>query len=315
MKRSFVVSLVIITLLCFNTIRSQTSNDKSVLQQEFNLGIKHSAEPQYWKMESKMITYAMNGERTGEDIFRLYIKCSPAKDGDTKGDEYTCTKFTAQLGNNPEVEIPSLKDWSYFFNGTHKEKDGKEIVLGIDHAKFENLTDANGKPIPIDKTYHVYNAFIDFHSVCNVLGDKTTGGKGIQDLKKIGDEIVHVAAYSEPPVDLGDKIEHGSTFKNGKITLLLKGLSFVENHECALVGYDSGESSFKMLMKPMSNMEITTVGSSHYKGDIYKDLVSGWVQKADLNELVVSETTLPMAPNKVSNVIEREITITNLNKD
>ena len=314
MKTNLFCAFLVVIISLSTVTRAQGELDKSILNKNFDLAVKHSTEPQYWKMESRMIIYALNGERTGENIFRLCLKCTPAQEGDKKGDEYTCLKFTVQLGNDPEVEIPALKNWSYFFGAAKPEGEGKDVVLGIDHSKFENLIDANGKPIPIDKAYHVYNEFIDFHTMCNVFADKTTEGKGIQDLTKIGQKIVHVAAYSEPAVDLGSNIEKGSIFKNGKITLEFKGLSVINNHPCALVEYDSGESSFKMLMKPMPNMEIKTVGSSHYKGDIYKDLVSGWVQKASLIEIVVSETALPMPPNKVNYVIEREITINNVDE-
>jgi len=76
--------------------------------------------------------------------------------------------------------------------------------------------------------------------------------------------------------------------------------------------YDSGESSFYMLTKPMANMEVSTKGSSHYWGDIYKDLTSGWIQKAVLHELVVSETMVPGLSNKINSVIERTINIKNV---
>jgi hypothetical protein len=65
-------------------------------------------------------------------------------------------------------------------------------------------------------------------------------------------------------------------------------------------------------MKPLGNMEIKTNGSSHYQGDIYKDLYGGWIQKATLHELVVSETVVPGQPNKISSVIERSININNV---
>jgi hypothetical protein len=62
----------------------------------------------------------------------------------------------------------------------------------------------------------------------------------------------------------------------------------------------------------MPNMEIKTVGSSHYQGDIYIDLFTNWVRKATLYELVVSEVSLPMPPNKVNSVIERDILVRNV---
>ena len=47
--------------------------------------------------------------------------------------------------------------------------------------------------------------------------------------------------------------------------------------------------SFKLVMKPMAELNIQTVGSSLYSGDIHKDLASGRVQKATMTEIVVSE--------------------------
>jgi hypothetical protein len=110
-------------------------------------------------------------------------------------------------------------------------------------------------------------------------------------------------------VNLGSNISEGSFFKNGEITLAFKGLSVVNDEYCALLEYDSGESSYKMIMKPVPNLEIQTIGSSHYKGDIFKDLATNWVQKVTMTEVVVSETTLPMPPNKINSVNERNIII------
>ena len=185
-------------------------------------------------------------------------------------------------------------------------------MFGIDHAQFEKLVDAKGQPIPADKAYHVYNAFIDFHAFCNVFAEPAAGGKGIQDLKTIGQKIVHAAAFTEPPVNLGSSVKEGSTFKNGEVTLELKGLSLVDDAACALLAYDSGESSFQMTITPMPNMEVRTVGSSHYKGDIHVDLATRWVRKATMNEWVVTETVVPTLTNKINAVVERNIVIRNV---
>ena len=285
----------------------------SLLAKTFDLAGKHTAAPQFFVMESKLIMYALDGKRTGTDIYRLRLKCIPApagKDGD--GDECTCVRFTWQPHGGAEAAIPALTNWTYVFKAPAKDEKGQ--VLGIDHSKFESIVDSTGKALPPDKAYHVYNAFIDFHTFCNVFAERADPGRGIQDLKKIGDRIVHAAAFSEPPVNLGSQVLAGSFFKNGEITLKFKGLSQINGKSCALIEYDSGESSFKMLMKLMPELDIQTVGSSHYFGDVYKDLAGGWVQKATMTEIVVSETTLPMPPNKVNTVIERLIEIRNVNQ-
>ena len=172
-----------------------------------------------------MITYALDGKRISTDIFRLHLKCVPARVTGKDADEYTCTKFTVQLAGAPEVELPAMKNWTYLFAPATE----KGPMFGIDHAQFEKLVDAKGQPVPVDKAYHVYNAFIDFHAFCNVFAEPATGGKGIQDLKTIGQKIVHAAAFTEPPVNLGSSVKEGSTFKNGEVTLEFKGLSLVDD--------------------------------------------------------------------------------------
>jgi len=315
MKSKFLrLTILIFSVLLFLThVAAAQSSHLGNLNQEFNLSGAHSQQTQYFMMESKLITYALDGKRLGTDIYRLHLKCVPAKLAKKDGDEYTCSRFTVQQGEAAEAAIPAMANWTYVFKGTDQDEKGQ--VLGIDHGKFENLVDASGKALPIDKMYHVYNAFIDFHAFCNVFAEPTTAGSGIQNLKKIGQKIVHVAAFSEPPVNLGNNIAAGSSFKNGEITLEFKGVSLVNGKPCALLEYDSGESSFKMTIKPMPELEVRTIGSSHYFGDIYKDLATQWVQKVTMTELVVSETILPMPPNKINGVIERNIVIRNVGED
>ncbi len=296
------------------TAESAVTND-AILRQTFKLGGERSQQTQYFLMESKLFTYALNGKRIGTDVFRLRLKCVPAKVAGKDGDEYTCTQFTVQMGDEPEVEIPAVKNWTYVFKIPPTGIDDKGQTLGIDHAPFENLVDAGGQALPPDKSYHVYNAFIDFHGFCNIFAERTESGKGVQDLKSIGQKIVHASAFSEAPVNLGSSIPEGSTFKNGEVTLELKGLSQVAGAACAMVGFDSGQSSFKMTVKPMPDMEVRTVGSSHYRGDIYIDLSTNWVKKATMDELVVAESTLPMPPGKVNTVIERNIVIRNVSAE
>lgn len=282
---------------------------ESVLGRTFELAGKRSQETQQFQMESRLIHYALDGTRVSTDVYKLRLKCVPAKLSGKAGDEYTCLGFTLKTGDAPEVSIPALKDWSYVFNMTPTNLNGAGQVLGIDHAKFENLKDANGNAIPQVNAYHVYNAFIDFHGFCNVFAERTASGKGIQDLRKIGERIVHESAFSEPPVDVGGNVAKGSFFKNGEITLEFKGLCLVNNAPCAILTVDSGQSSFKMIMNPSTNMEERSVGSSHYKGDIYIDTATKWVRKVTFDELVITESTMPATQKKRNEVVERNITI------
>ncbi len=297
-------------MLTFFLSAQPFSNAKKILRQEYNVAPVHAKDTQYYEMESKLQNHALDGTPQGLDVYRLYLRCVPSPDA-SKGDEYTCLRFTVQINNSPEVLIPSLTNWKYYFLLTANGKDEKGQVFGIDHGKFEKLIDANGKMIPVGNVYHVYNAFIDFHSM-SVFSERTMGGNGAQDLKHIGDKIVHPTSFSKAPVNLGNQVAEGSYFKNGEVTLAFKGLSLVNAKTCALLEYDSGESSFNMVVKPLENMEVTTKGSSHYWGDIYKDLSSGWIQKATLHEMVISETTVPGQTNKINGVVERSINIKNV---
>jgi hypothetical protein len=289
----------------------QASNIKKVLKQEFNLVPQHSKDTQYYEMISKLQAHALDGTPQGWDIYHLYLRCIPSGDP-SKGDEFTCLGFTIQINKMPEVSIPSLSNWKYNFLLTPDARDENGYVFGIDHSKFEKLTDANGNLVPVANTYHVYNAFIDFHSM--FLLSERSPGNGAQDLKFIGDKIVHAAAYSQAPVNLGSQVAEDSYFKNGEVTLKFKGLSIENEKTCAILEYDSGESSYHMIMKPEPNTEINTKGSSHYWGDIFKDISSGWIQKATLHEMVVSETTVPGLSNKINSVVERSIEIRNVKR-
>ncbi|HON92228.1 MAG TPA: hypothetical protein PKZ07_11730 [Sedimentisphaerales bacterium] len=298
------------TALCSGADDAKRPSD-SILRRTFDLAAPRSSEPQAFEMETRVLTYALDGKRVSTDVLKLSLTCTPGKEaGDA--DRYTCTRFAVQFGTGPEIELPAMAGWSYPFKHGGAGIDEKGQVFGIDHAKFEKLADANGKPLPVDKAYFVYNTFIDFHAFCNVFAEPVTEGKGIQDLKRLGDKIVHAAANTEAPVNLGAGIQKGSTFKNGEITLEFKGLSLVDNAPCAVVAYDSGESSFQMIVTPMPNMEVRSVGSSHYKGDIYVDLATRWVRKATMDELVVTETTVSGMANKINAVIERATTIRNV---
>ena len=306
------ILVVLIAEACFAVGADAGDSYKSVLSRTVELAGDRSQEIQHFQMESRLIHYALDGTRVSTDVYKLRLKCVPAKLSSKAGDEYTCLDFTLKIGNAPEVSIPVLKGWSYIFNMTPTNLDGAGQVLGIDHAKFVNLKDAKGNAIPQANAYHVYNAFIDFHSFCNVFAERTAGGKGIQNLKKIGEKIVHASAFSEPPVDLGSNVAKGSFFKNGEITLEFKGLSLVDDAPCAIVTVDSGQSSFKMLMNPKTNMELRAVGSSHYKGDIYIDLATKWVRKVAFYELVITESNMPATQKKANEVVERNITIRNI---
>jgi hypothetical protein len=309
--QAFVLAVILIGTGCSgNRTDEITSNQLiSTLQQEFDLAKERSPEKQYYSVETKLVHYSLDGKRSRVDTFQLQLETIPGSLSGKNGDEYICRKFTVQRGNESLASIPSLEGWSYIYEFGLDEQ-GR--VFGIDHDRFEGLKNEKGKPFPPDTSYFIYNTFIDFHGFCDVFANRIEGGKGIQDLRTIGDKIIHAASFTEPPVNLGSNVAEGSTFKNGEVTLEFKGLSLVDIKLCSVIEFDSGESSFNMTMQPTPNMQVETTGSSHYKGDLYIDMESHWVRKVVMGELVVSETTLPMAPHKINSVIERTTTIRNM---
>ena len=165
----------------------------------------------------------------------------------------------------------------------------KGPVFGIPHEPFESLTDSTGNKLAPDIRYAIYNNFIDFHTFNDVFSRPMKFGKGIEFLKNPGDKVVHPSALKEAPVTLGNTVKPGSVFHNGKITLELKGISMVDGVPCAIVGYDSGECTLKMIIAVDKNQEGLMEGGSGYKGDMYIDLDSGWVRKTTLDEFVITQ--------------------------
>jgi hypothetical protein len=193
------------------------------LKGPFNLGAARTAEVHYFRMITQFIHIGFDGKRTGVETYTLTLKCVPAALAAQDGDAYTCRDFRLRFNDAPEATIPALAGWTHLFKpgGTGTGEAGQ--VFGIPHAKFENLVDSRGRKLPVGIGYAVCNSFIDFHAFNDVFARPTEGGKGIQDLTEIGQRIVHAAAFTEPPVNLGSGIKTGSVFRNGEVTLEFKG--------------------------------------------------------------------------------------------
>ena len=76
--------LVIYSLVAFCSITTvveanSPSHDDSILRQSFDLAGERSQETQYFIMETKIVNYALDGTRLGTDIYKLHLKCVPAK--------------------------------------------------------------------------------------------------------------------------------------------------------------------------------------------------------------------------------------------
>ena len=304
--RAYKVFINAIVIFFFTSTIVLTQTDLSkLLKNEFELTPRIADTSHNFIMETKVIQYAPDGKRKSKEIFKLFLHAQPLGLSQT---EYCCTNFLWVKEDSSINSIPAMEGWTYIFDKNKVEKDENGPLFGIDHSQFENLKDEKGNSLGPEKSYFVYNTFIDFHSICDVFAGETKEGKGIQNLRKIGQNVIHSGSFSEPPVNLGSQIKEGSKFKNGEITLILDGISEFDSQPCAIVRYNSGESSFKMMMEPIPKMIVTTVGSSHYFGNIYIDLETKWVRKADLSEFVVTEINIP-GMNKINAVTERELDI------
>jgi len=259
----------------------------------FDLAGPRTAEVQHFIQETQVIHLGFDGKRTGMETYTVKLRCVPAPLSGKDGDEYTCREFKIRVNDGEAVTIPALAGWSHLFKTTPSGMDEKGQVLGIPHDTFENLVDSRGAKLPAVLRYMVYNSFIDFHAFSDIFARPIPGGVGIQDIKIIGQKIVHASAFSEPPVNLGSGIKAGSFFRNGEVKLVFKGLGLVDGAACAVIGHDSGESTLRMIMPLGAGRDMVTEGGSEYIGDIYIDLETRWVRKITLDEFVVTETRMP----------------------
>ena len=290
------------------------SAPESILGNTYDLSAERPMKSRYYCMETKIVYLGADGTREVPITFRLLLNCVPAGQSPQDGYRYTCAKIAIQKENEPEVLIPALDGWSYLFK---RAEDGgfhhRGLIYGIDHGKFQGLKDGKGNALPPEAAYCMYNMFVDFHAFCNQFAERSMTGNGIQNLKKIGKKIVHESAFSEPTMQLSGNIEDGSFFKNGEVTLEFKGLSILDGVACAIVRFDSGDSSFKYNVKPTPEMEIKTVGAAHYWGDLHIELESRWVRKVAMGELTVSKVKLGDQKD-INSVMERSTTISAMNK-
>ncbi len=284
----------------------------SDLPREIRLTGVPDATVHYYRMTTEYVGIEPDGRRKPPEVYDLWLEYAPRPGA--AGDLVTCRRFTLRLPDKPAVGLPALEDWSYAFYAGPGGVDERGFIFGIDQTRFERLADANGQALPLAVAYSVFNSFVDFHSFGQVLARRTSGDGGIQDLRTIGQKILHASAHTKPPVSMGSLVARGSFFANGAVTLELKGLSVVGGRRCALIGYDSGDSSLQMVLTPMPQVTMQVRGASHYTGDLYVDLDTQWLLKAMLMETVVSEVSGAVLPQKLPSVIERRLLLRSLSK-
>lgn len=277
----------------------------SDLSGPFDFSIDRKPETLDHSMRTEFIHMGFDGKRIGSETYGVTLRGAPAARAGTTLDRYTCGGFCVRFDSKNTVTIPALAQWSYDFDPM-SGANGKGLVFGVPHDRFDGLTDSNGNEFSPDIRYAIYNNFIDFHALNNVFS-RPLFGQGIERLKDIGDRIVHPAAFTEAPVHLGTAVRPGSVYRNGEVTLELKGVSLVDDAACAIVAYDSGESTFEMTMATTEGVEVLTKGGSEYKGNLYIDLKTGWVRKVTLDEFVETQTTPLNGGTRVDGCVVRHL--------
>jgi len=277
---------------------------KEYLQGPFDLALDKKWENQYFRMETKYIHFGLSGKRLGTESYLLKLQYIAKTLVDGSVDQYVCSELRLQTDGGSSVTIPYLKNWTYAFNPMLVEPG---VLWGIPQDKFMKITDSSGRALPFSIRYAVYINFIDFHCINDIFSRPMKLGKGIQDLKLIGQRIVHPASFLESPVHFGAEIKSGSIFQNGEVTLELKGLSIIEESPCAIIAYDAGESNVKMILPVPIGQDSVANGGSQYKGDIYVDLATRVVRKATLDEYMIQETSTQGSPSKMGEYTVRHI--------
>jgi len=279
---------------------------REALRGTLDLSIGRQPETQYYHMQTQFIHMAFDGGRTGVETYLLRHRCLPAAISGKKLDEYTCQEFGLKLNDGPIATLPALRSFTYQFDPMSGIL-GKGPMFGIPQEPFRGMRDSLGDQLPPEVCYAAYNNFVDFHALSDVFPKPMKFVKGIEELKSVGDRIVHPGSFTEAPVSLTGVVRPGSVFRNGELSLELKGVSLVDDRPCALVNYDSGESTLRMAFIRGDSEDLVMEGGSEYSGDLYIDLTSGWVRKVTLNEFVVTQTSTASRPVKVPNYTIRHI--------
>lgn len=282
------------------------------LEGPFEFSIDRVPETQYYHMQTQFVHMGFDGKRIGVETYLLRLRCTPAAMSGKKLDEYTCKEFGLQLNNGVITTIPALDFLTYQFDIMAGVL-SKGPMWNIPQEPFLGMIDSLGNQLPPDICYAAYNNFVDFHALSEVFSRPMKYVKGIEQLKFIGDRIVHPGAFSEASVSVTGVVRQGSVFRNGELTLELKGISLVDDRPCALVKYDSGESTLRMAFIQAKGEDVRMEGGSQYLGDIYIDLATGWVRKVTLNESVVTQTSTESQPNKIPGYTLRHILLRLIN--
>ncbi|HEV2167008.1 MAG TPA: hypothetical protein VGS23_08585, partial [Thermoplasmata archaeon] len=197
------------------------------LSSPFDFSPERESEPVCYHMQTQFIHLDFGGKRTAVETYVLRLKCPRAGSPGKPQDGFVCSEFGVQREGPTLAILPTLRGFAYRFDqlsGVLR----KGPFFGIPQEPFAGLRDSLGRSLPPDICYAAYNNFVDFHALSDVFTRPMPYVKGIEQLKSLGDRIVLPGAFSEAPVSLAGVVREGSTFRNGELTLELKGVGLVD---------------------------------------------------------------------------------------
>ncbi|MEL6328584.1 MAG: hypothetical protein AAFR38_02900 [Planctomycetota bacterium] len=258
------------------------------LRETARLPMVRVGRPHTYEIHVDITIQQPEADRVSDASYRLDLDCLPSAGDGGRAVRYRCGRFSILGGDGPDSHVPSLDGWSYEFAYPSADVAPGGDVFGLPNARFVGLVDSDGEVIGPQNDFLVYNAFTDYHVLCNVYAQPLLSGPGIQDLVRVGDEIVHGTSGTEAPLGNVPGLSEGSEFVHGEVRLSWKGLSRVGERPCAIVGFETTDNHYKMVLEPAPRFFVTTEGKSRHSGDIYIDLETGWVLRADMSETVIS---------------------------
>ena len=142
----------------------KASTALAALPGSFDLAGSRTPYLQSYITETRVMMHAPDGSITATDVYRLFLLCTPSAIADGG-------RTSTPAGDSPFSGAAPRSSASRPWRGGATSSPpcpSKGRPTGghwhFPHEPFETLKDSEGKTPPPGNAYHVYNAFIDFHS-------------------------------------------------------------------------------------------------------------------------------------------------------
>lgn len=265
----------------------------------FDLGSAPVQKPRYYEAETRIFQFGPGGRRNLQATTRLHLQVGWKGEGAQAPRHYTCGRFAMSYGKaKQESTIPALAGWSYQLDDSDPA-----VVFGIPHDRFKGLVDDAQRPIGPMEAMNVWCGFIDFHAALDSLLKD-----GAKALRRVGDHAT-VERGQKAPLDFEGVLPKGAVFHIGDLAFHFDGIGRGENGPCALIRFDAGDSTIKI---PTGEKSSLSAGHSRYRGAIWVDLATRWMERCDWEEVVLFDNP---AGGGDKMVIWREAAIRSLTRE